>query len=332
MNGITIVPYKDLHLAKVQLEEDREKARKNVERFVRAPATLRAYAHDWSRFEAWCNARNVRALPASDVDVAAHLAFLEALEGERHLSLSAIERTYCAIALRHRIANAPGWTPPRGYPADVMLELGSIRRKRAGTRRSKDALVKKDLLKIIRAASGDGLREVRDRAMLLLGFWTASRRSEIVALNVGDVQLTDDGVTVHLVRSKVDQLAEGYDKAALARDDELCPRAALRRWLELANVVDGAVFRGVNRWGHVATSALTAAAYADVVKARCGAVGFDPDRFAGHSLRSGFVTTAARARKPLDVIMKQTGHKDTRTVVGYIKRATLFDDNATEGL
>jgi len=325
---LAVRPHTDLQGPDALLHADREKARQDIAENARSSATRRAYAADWRSYEAWCALRNIAPIPASGDDVCAHLAWLE---GDGY-SLSAIERAYSAIALFQRAASAPGWEPPRGYPPRVRDVLKALRRKLGADKHGKNPIVKQDLASIIGAIDGDGLLALRDRALLLLGFWSASRRSELVALNVADVAFVAEGVTLKLRKSKTDQDGKGIEKACAARPDALCPARALRGWLDAAEISEGAVFRAVNRWGQVSAEPLAHGAVAKILKQRCAAVGLDPSLFAGHSLRSGFATTAAKGKKGLAPIMKQLGHRDTRSTLVYIRHASLFDDNATDGL
>ncbi len=329
MSDLVYKSYAEIHPITTELQLDRERARANVAEYARAKETLRAYKHDWKVFQAWCELRRVRSLPASHVDVCAHLAHLEG----RGLALSTIERAYCAIALFHRNANAPGWQPPRGFPPSVKLELDAIRRKLGSAQHGKNPIVVRDLARLVGAIEGEELARVRDRAMLLLGFWMASRRSEIVALDVADVQVLPEGVKMHLKRSKTDQEGKGDDKAAPRTEDPaLCPALALDRWLRDSAITEGPLFRAIDRWGHMSPSRLEVKAYVRAIKRYASAAGFDASQLSGHSLRSGFVTTAAKEGKSVDAIMRQTLHKDPGTVLGYIKMADLFKNNAASGL
>lgn len=329
MSDLVYKSYAELHPITLALQQDRERARSNVAEYARAKETLRAYSHDWKAFQAWCTDRHVCALPAAHVDVCAHLAHLEG----RGLALSTIERAYCAIALFHRNANAPGWQPPRGFPSQVKLELDAIRRKLGSEQHGKSPIEVRDLARLITVIEGDGLARIRDRAMLLLGFWTASRRSEIVALDVVDVQVLPEGVKMHLKRSKTDQEGKGADKAAPRTENAaLCPAIALDQWLVASGIVEGSLFRAVDRWGHMSAERLEAKAYVRAIKRYASAAGLDATRLAGHSLRSGFVTTAAKEGKSVDAIMRQTLHKDPGTVLEYIRIADLFKNNAASGL
>jgi integrase len=174
---------------------------------------------------------------------------------------------------------------------------------------------------------------LRDRALVTLGWLGAFRRSELVALDVGDVRFTDEGLIVRLATSKTDQEGQGVEKGIpYAGNPATCPVRSLRAWLEAARLESGPLFRPVTRHGQLGERRLSDRAVALVVKRLAARAGLEPAVFAGHSLRAGFATTAAQRGKSLDAIMRQTGHKSERVARGYIRHATLFTDNAATGL
>jgi len=179
----------------------------------------------------------------------------------------------------------------------------------------------------------ENLIGLRDRALLLIGFSGAFRRSELVSLNCEDLAETADGLVVTLRRSKTDQEAEGR-KVAIPRGTEeaTCPVRAIQAWREAAEVTAGPGFLRVNRHGQIIRQRLSAEAVAIVVKRWAGRIGYQEQEFAGHSLRSGLATAAAIAGKSERAIMNQTGHRSTATVRRYIRDGNLFRENAAEGL
>jgi integrase len=172
----------------------------------------------------------------------------------------------------------------------------------------------------------------RDRALLLVGFAGAFRRSELVGLTVADAAFSSEGLTITLRRSKTDQEGQGrkvglpYGSTAAT-----CPVRALQAWLDAAAVTAGPLFRSVDRHGNVG-GALGDRDVARIVKRVAEAAGIDPANVAGHSLRAGLATTAAKAGKAAHVIMKQTGHRSVAMVQRYVRDAELFSDNAAAGL
>jgi integrase len=290
----------------------------------KAKSTRRAYRSSFAGFDGWCTSRGLRACPAPPATVAVYLAAL----ADAGAAVSTIEKTLAAIAHEHR---SRGFVWPRGEPA-VRETMAGIRRK-IGTSSAKKAPVSDDELAALVATLDEDLVGLRDRALLTLGWSSACRRSELVALNVADVELQAEGLLVHVRRSKGDQEGKGFDKGIpYASAPSLCAVRALRAWLEAAGIKEGPIFRAVDKHGHVAKTALSDRSVARVVQRAAFAAGLDPSRYGGHSLRSGFMTTAAEKGRPLEAIMRQTGHKSERVARGYIQHATVFVNNPAKGL
>jgi site-specific recombinase XerD len=181
------------------------------------------------------------------------------------------------------------------------------------------------------ANAGTRLASLRDRALLLLGFSIAARRSELVALNVTDIADNKHGIVVTIRRSKTDQEAQGAT-VAVPFGAIACPVKALRAWLDAAGIVDGAIFRPVRKGGAVANVRLSDRSVANIVKASAARLGLDASTFAGHSLRAGFATSAAANGANLFKIMDVTRHKSVDTLRGYVRSAEAFRDHAGAGL
>ena len=217
----------------------------------------------------------------------------------------------------------------RGEPA-IRETMAGIRRKLGTSPASKKAPVGDAELAALVATLGEDLAGLRDRALLTLGWLSACRRSELVALDVADVEEQREGLLVHVRRSKRDQEGKGFHKGIpYASAPALC---AVRAWLEAAGIKEGPIFRGVDRYGHVSTTRLSDRSVARIAQRAASAAGLDPSRYGGHSLRSGFMTTAAEKGRPLEAIMRQTGHKTESVARGYIQHATVFVKNAAKGL
>jgi site-specific recombinase XerD len=301
--------------AELQRAADRAKSAK-------AAATRRAYGSDWRIFGEWCQSRGLAALPAAPEAVA---AFLNA-EADRGVKPSTITRRAAAIRYAHKAA---GYEPPTGHEA-VRLTMAGIRRD-LGTAPNKKRPATADKL-VAMAAAGDGsLIGLRDRAVLLIGFAGAFRRSELAALDVADIQEVAEGLRITVRKSKTDQEGKGFVKA-LPRGSIACPVEALKAWLAAGGITEGPVFRPINRHGKVRPQRLTDHSIAAIVKARAARLGLDPAQFAGHSLRSGFVTSAAQRGASLFKLMDVTGHKSVDTLRGYVRDAELFKDHAGAGL
>ena len=286
----------------------------------RATSTRAAYARDWSAWAEWCRQRGAVALPAEPEAIA---LYVTELAGERHPST--INRRLAAIASVHRDA---GIEPPPTAAGPVVRVMRGVRRT-VGTapRRQVTAAVTADVRAMVEHLP-PGLIGVRDRALLLVGFAGAFRRSELVALDVEDLAETDDGLVVTVRRSKTDQEGAGRQLGVpYGSQPASCPVRALRTWREASGVDVGAVWRSIDRHGRMG-GRLSPAAVALVVKRAAAGAGLDPARYAGHSLRAGLATAAAAAGVSERAIMAQTGHKSLPTVRRYIRGGSLFRDNA----
>ena len=290
----------------------------------KASSTQKAYKADWQRFEAWCRSKGQPALPAAPEVVALYLA-ARADAGRKPATLA---RELAAICEAHRSAGKPS---PR-ESAGVRAVLKGIRRAKGVAQRQVTPLLPSHL-HAISAALPQNLLGLRDRALLLLGFAGAFRRSELVALTVEDLVFTDEGLEVLLRRSKTDQEGQGTKKGVpFGGGPATCPVRSLQAWLATAVLTTGPIFRPITRHGRLGTSALSDRAVALVVKRSADAVGLEPQGFAGHSLRAGLATAAAKAGKPTHAIMKQTGHRSANMVARYVRDAELFADNAAAGI
>ena len=294
-------------------------------RATRAPATLRAYRADWADFALWCQTLGADALPAAPEVLAAYLAELAQPGDDRTpAAVATIERRLSAIAQAHRVA---GFGSPRADPLVAETLRGLRRLLGVAPRARKTGALTADIKAAVAAIDLDTLAGVRDRALLLLGFAGGMRRSELVGLDVDDLEAAPEGYIVHLRASKTDQERAGRRVPIIyGHDPGCCPVRAMRSWITAAGITDGAVFRPVNRHGTVLPRRLTAQSVALVVKAHMAPLGYPVADFAGHSLRRGHATSAARGGAPERVIMATTGHRTTRTVRSYIEEGKLFDD------
>jgi site-specific recombinase XerD len=287
----------------------------------KAASTRKAYGTDFRLFKAYCDAKGVSALPASPETVAAYIA-AEAQTAKP----STIGRRVAAIRYAHKLAGIETPTDAEG----VKATMRGIRRTFGGARNKKAPAVAAKMLGMV-ATAPEGLAGLRDRALLLLGFAGAFRRSELVALDVVDLEETETGLLVTIRRGKTDQEAMGR-AIAIPYGDIACPVKALRAWLDAAGIEAGPLFRPINKAGAVAASRLTCRSVANFVKAYAVRAGFDGKLFSGHSLRSGFLTSAAAKGASIFKMMDQSGHKSVDTLRGYVRDAELFKDHAGAGL
>ena len=294
-----------------------EQARAYVDEAVSAN-TRRAYRADWRAFDAWCSVRGRASLPAAPTTLAFYLTDQAEL-----LKTSTLQRRLAAIAQAHRLAGHPAPTED----ATVRMVWRGIRRAKGTLQVGKAALLTNDVRAIVVALPLSTIG-TRDRALLLLGFAGAFRRSELVALDVADVEVTHEGLAVLIRRSKTDQEGEGQ-KIGIPRGSRpgTCPVRAYTAWLELAGIVDGPIFRPVNRHGQIQPGRLTDRSVARVVQRAAEAAGLDPANYAGHSLRAGLATAAAMAGAEERDIMRQTRHKSVAVARRYIRDGSLFRSN-----
>lgn len=288
-----------------------------------APTTRKAYASDWADFVAWCNQHALASLPATPNTVALYLT-----QRARSLKTSTLERRLVSIGHSHRHSHLEN---PATDPA-VRAVWDGIRREKGSAKARKNPALTKLIRKMIAALPATNLG-ARDRALLLLGYAGALRRSELVNLAVSDLELADEGLIITLRKSKTDQNARGRRIGIpFGNYEETCPVRAVRNWLDVSGITEGALFRAVNRHGQVQPGQLGDKPVATVVKRSLTAAGFDPKNFAGHSLRSGFATMAALAGSSERDIQKQTGHKNLLVLRRYIHDGQLFQNNAARKL
>lgn len=285
-----------------------------------AGGTRRAYASDYRHFAAWCSRSGTIPVPAAIETVAAYLAHLAG----SGLRVSTIDRRAAAIAYAHRRAGHD--TPTHAEPVRAVLR-GIRRTHGAAVDRKRPATA--DALKAMLRKLPRSLIGTRDRALLLIGFAAALRRSELVALDVEDLELHDEGIVVRIRRSKTDQEGRGH-AVAVPRGSRLRPCEALQDWLAAAGIAEGAVFRRVGKGGRIG-GRLTDQSVALIVKGRARAAGLDAAAFSGHSLRAGFVTSALEHGADLLRVMDVTRHREVRTLQAYDRRLKAFRNHAGKG-
>lgn len=267
--------------------------------------TRRAYESDLRHFGQWGGS-----IPATEAMIAEYLA-----AHADTLSVATLERRLASLSNAHTTLGLQ--SPTRSHL--VKTTLRGIRRCH-GAPASQAAPLMWDDIAAILAAMGETLKDRRDRALILMGFFGAFRRSELCAINCNDVELGPHGMRVRLQRSKTDQERRGRvvwigSSAPLA----CCPVGALGAWLSAGEIDHGPVFRSVSRHGRISSRALSPEAVNLIIKFRVKAIGIDPTRYSGHSLRAGFVTAAAYAGVPTWRIRVQTGHKSDATLGRYIR-------------
>jgi site-specific recombinase XerD len=291
-------------------------------RQAKAPNTRRAYRSDWADFSAWCREHGLEPLPAQPSTIAAYLAFM----AEAGAKVSTIQRRVSSIAQVHR---ATGQEPPPTADWTVRQVLRGIRRELGSALQEKAPLLPIDLRELIAGLDLDSLRGKRDRAILLLGFAGAFRRSELISLDWEHVGERPDGLAIRLPWSKTDPEGEGELKGIpYGRHPVSCPVLALRAWQEASGLTAGPVFRGVARDDRLLDERFSDRGVARVVQRAARLARRRPEQYAGHSLRAGLATAAAEGKAPSWVIRKQTGHHSDAMLERYIRSGRLFVDNA----
>jgi site-specific recombinase XerD len=299
------------------LETEEMRAALNFAQQEKSSATRKCYASDFHIFTAWCLARGLDPLPASAETVARFLS-AQATGG---LKASTIGRRSAAIAYAHKLA---GHQPPTGIET-VRAVVRGIRRT-IGCAPVRKAPATADLVQRMLDLCPDTLGGKRDRALLALGFAGAFRRSELVALDVADLEAAPDRYRVTIRHSKTDQ--EGLGQTiAIPRGCRIMPVQAVEVWLAAADITEGRVFRIVAH-GQRLQGPLSGGGVAAVVKKYAARVGLDPATFGGHSLRSGFLTSSAEAGASVLKMIEVSRHKSVDMLTTYVRRSNLFREHA----
>ena len=295
-----------------------------------APETRRAYASRLKRFFAWCLTEGVStAFPTSPEVLAAYVASL----ADSGAAPATVEQILAAIAAAHRAEGISS-------PTDSLLvkkTLKGYRREHGAAPCKKDAATV-EVVRMLLAATAldDSPKNIRDAAILALGFAGAFRRSELSALDIEDLKWTvrdgEEILILNVRRSKTDQEAQGMLKAIFpGRDEAASPTSLLKRWLALVEPQEGPLFRRVLKSGQITGKRLSAQSMRLVVLQAASAAGLSLD-LSAHSLRIGFVTTAIRQGKTERSIMNQTGHRSVQTLRGYFRREDALEDNAARDI
>jgi site-specific recombinase XerD len=289
---------------------------------ARSTNTQLAYKSDLKSFNRWCRSHALSAFPATAKTVSLYVADVAGT-----LKPSTLQRRLAAISVQHKAA---GYDSPTSHEV-VRSVLSGVKRRLGVAQTQKAALGVGDVRAMVDGLGNVKAIDVRDRALLLLGFGGAFRRSELVALDVADVGFEPEGVVVALHRSKTNQEGETERIAVpYGSNHRTCPVRALQAWI--AVIGDGPLFRRINQKGEIGHEHPTDHSVALIVKKRASNAGLDPATVAGHSLRSGFATSAARAGKSEASIMRQTRHKSVTVARRYIRQGTRWDDHAGHGI
>lgn len=291
-----------------------------------SPNTILAHRKDWASFLAFCERYGRQAFPASPQTVAVYLAHLN----QSKKKSSTIGRHLATISVAHQRQGVSPERNPTRHSA-VREVWAGIRRDLGTAKAKKHPALLETLRMMVDVLPDDDLAGKRDRALILVGFAGALRRSEIVGLTLSDITFAPEGLTVLVRQSKTDQEASGRKIGIpFGKNAPTCPVRNLQAWLHGACISEGPLFRKVTKDGTVVPRALTDDWVARIVKRTLTKAGIDPKDFAGHSLRAGLATQAARGGASKRAIQRQTGHKSLTILREYIREGDLFRENAVD--
>lgn len=287
-----------------------------------AASTRTKYEKGIQLFAAWCDANGMVPFPASPQTIALFLTH----EAERGMSASTLEQRVAALRYAHRMKETDSPTSSEL----VKATMKGIKRT-IGTQKKAKAAATIGHIKAMVAHCPDTLGGLRDRALLLIGFAGAFRRAELAHIRIEHLEFVSEGVRIYIPKSKTDQAGKGQYVPVL-EGTHLFPVAALKTWLDRAGICDGFVFRGFWKGGRPRDKGLSPYAVATIVKKYAQMIGLHVDDFSGHSLRSGFATSAAAQGKSRDDISGVTRHTKSASLDPYIQRFEAFQNHAAEGM
>ena len=290
----------------------------------KAKNTIRAYKSDFNDFSLFCAQNGFKSLPSEPKIVSLYLTHLSTKDAK----MSTLKRRLVSIGLIHKIK---GHYLDTKHPAIIENIMGIKRRKGSAQKGKKPILINnlKIIINTIDQQNKGEIKKSRDRSIILIGFSGGFRRNEIVTLNYEDLDFVPEGLKILIRRSKTDQFGEGFTKALPYFDNpQYCPVASLKKWIEISKITSGPVFRGISKGSKLSENRLTDQTVALLIKKYLNLIGIDSKNYSGHSLRSGFATSAAESGAEERSIMAMTGHKSTEMVRRYIKEANLFKNNA----
>jgi site-specific recombinase XerD len=290
----------------------------------KAANTVRAYKSDFKDFGLFCVQNGFKSLPSDAKIVSLYLTHLSTKEAK----LSTIKRRLVSIGVIHKMK---GHYLDTKHPIIIENLMGIKRRKGIAQKGKKPLLIKhlKQIVDVINLQKIQDIKKLRDKSIILIGFAGGFRRKEIVSLNVEDLDFVFEGLKITVKRSKTDQFGEGFIKGLPHFTNSLyCPVTTLKKWLNISKIKEGALFRRFIKGSKLSDKRLTDQTVALIIKEYLNIAGLNSSNYSGHSLRSGFATSAAEAGAEERSIMAMTGHKSAEMVRRYIKEANLFKNNA----
>ena len=290
----------------------------------KATNTVRAYKSDFKDFGLFCAQNGFKSLPSEPKIVSLYLTHLSTKE----VKMSTLKRRLVSIGVIHKLK---GHYLDTKHPIIIENIMGIKRRKGSVQKGKKPLLISnlKLIINVIDKSTYEDIRKYRDRSIILMGFSGGFRRNEIVSLDYDDLDFVSEGLKINIKRSKTDQFGEGSVKGLPYFDNaQYCPVLSLKNWIEVSNISSGPLFRRFSKGSKLSENRLTDQTVALLIKKYLKLAGIDNKNYSGHSLRSGFATTAAESGAEERSIMAMTGHKSTEMVRRYIKEANLFKNNA----
>ena len=289
----------------------------------KANNTIRAYKSDFNDFSLFCLQNGFKSLPSEPKIVSLYLTYLST----KDVKISTLKRRLVSIGVIHKL---------KGHYLDtknpsIIENIMGIKRRKGSIQKSKKPILISDLKEIINVIDKEKveIKKYRDRTIILIGFSGGFRRNEIVSLDYHDLDFVPEGLKINLRRSKTDQFGEGFMKALPYFDSsQYCPVVSLKKLLDLSKINSGPIFRSFVKGSKLSEKRLTDQTVALLIKEYLNLAGIDSKNYSGHSLRSGFATSAAESGAEERNIMAMTGHKSTEMVRRYIKEANLFKNNA----
>ena len=290
----------------------------------KANNTVRAYKSDFNDFGLFCSQNGFKSLPSEPKIVSLYLTHLSTKDAK----MSTLKRRIVSIGVIHKLK---GHYLDTKHPSIIENIMGIKRRKGSIQKSKKPILISslKQIINVIDEQNKEEIKKFRDRSIILIGFSGGFRRNEIVSLDYEDLDFVAEGLKISLRRSKTDQFGEGFTKALPYFDSsQYCPVISLKNWLNISKITSGPVFRRFLKGSKLSENRLTDQTVAILIKEYLNLAGINAKNYSGHSLRSGFATSAAESGVEERNIMAMTGHKSTEMVRRYIKEANLFKNNA----
>mgnify|MGYP006075211681 FL=1 len=290
----------------------------------KANNTVRAYKSDFNDFRLFCSQNGFKPLPSEPKIVSLYLTYLSTKDAK----MSTLKRRLVSIGVIHRLK---GHYLDMKHPSIIENIMGIKRRKGSIQTGKKPILIShlKQLINVIDEQKSEDIKKLRDRSIILIGFSGGFRRNEIVSLDYDDLDFVEEGLKIQIRKSKTDQFGEGSVKALPYFDNpKYCPVISLKNWINISKIHSGSLFRRFLKGSKLSRNRLTDQTVALLIKEYLKIAGIDSKNYSGHSLRSGFATSAAEAGAEERNIMAMTGHKSPEMVRRYIKEANLFKNNA----